>query len=139
MFKERLLERVANMDTDGSYRPDALSADIELQSILKYIQNILSTKQGSAVISYDFGIPDITNFHDKSYGEYTREMENSLINTILKFEPRLENVKVIYDKKDEKTTMMHFKIEAQLKNYKNIDVVFQTTINPDGKVVVNEE
>jgi len=138
MFKERLLERVAHMDRDSSYRPEILSADVELQSILKYIQNILSTKQGSATISYDFGIPDVTNFHDKSYGQYIKDMEESLIQTILKFEPRLENVKVIYDKKDERTTMMHFKIEAQLKDYKDIPVVFETVINPDGKVVINE-
>ncbi len=138
MFKERLLERVTNMERDSSYRPEVLSADVELQSILKYIQNILSTKQGSAIISYDFGIPDVTNFHDKSYGQYIKDMENSLIKTILKFEPRLENVKVIYDEQNEKTTMMHFKIQAQLKNYKDIDVVFQTVINPDGKVVINE-
>lgn len=138
MFKERLLERVARMDRDPSYRPEMLNADVELQSILKYIQNILSTKQGSATISYDFGIPDVTNFHDKSYGQYIKDMEESLIQTILKFEPRLENVKVIYDKKDERTTMMHFKIEAQLKDYKDIPVVFETVINPDGKVVINE-
>jgi type VI secretion system lysozyme-like protein len=138
MFKERLLERVARMDVDSSYRPDVLSADVELRSILKYIQNILSTKQGSAIISYDFGIPDVTNFHDKSYGEYIKDMEESLIGTIIKFEPRLENVKVIYDEQAEKTTVMHFKIQAQLKNYKEIDVVFETVINPDGKVIINE-
>ncbi len=138
MFKERLLERVAHMEKDSSYRPDVLSADVELKSILKYIKNILSTKQGSAIISYDFGIPDVTNFHDKSYGQYIKDMENSLIGTIIKFEPRLENVKVIYDEQAEKTTMMHFKIQAQLKNYKDIDVIFETVINPDGKVTINE-
>ena len=118
MFKERLLERVSHMQSDSSYRPDVLSADVELQSILKYIQNILSTKQGNAIISYDFGIPDVTNFHDKSYGQYIKDMENSLIDTISKFEPRLENVKVIYDESKEKTSIMHFSIQAQLKNYK---------------------
>lgn len=138
MFRERLLERVSHMDMDPSYRPNVQSADAELRSILKYIQKILSTKQGSAIISYDFGIPDVTNFHDKSYGQYIKDMEDSLIGTIMKFEPRLQNVKVIYDKQDEKTTMMHFKIEAQLKDYENIPVVFQTVINPDGKVEINE-
>ncbi len=138
MFRERLLERVSHMDRDSSYRPDVLNADVELQSILTYIQNILSTKQGSAIISYDFGIPDVTNFHNKSYGEYIKDMENSLIQTILKFEPRLTNIKVIYDEKDKKTTIMHFKIQAQLANYKDVPVVFQTVINPDGKVVIHE-
>ena len=138
MFRERLLERVAHMERDASYRPDVLNADVELRSILTYIQNILSTKQGSAIISYDFGIPDVTNFHDKSYGQYIKDMEDSLIGTIIKFEPRLTNVKVIYDEQAEKTTMMHFKIQAQLRNYEDIDVVFQTVINPDGKVVINE-
>jgi len=138
MFKERLLERVAHMDENPSYRPDVLDADVELRSILKYVQNILSTKQGSAIISYDFGIPDVTNFHDKSYGEYIQEMEDSLVQTILKYEPRLTNVKVIYDKKENKTTVMHFKIEAQLLNYENVPVVFETVINPDGKVAIYE-
>jgi len=126
------------MDEDPSYRPDVLDADVELRSILKYVQNILSTKQGSAVISYDFGIPDVTNFHDKSYGEYIKEMEESLTKTILNYEPRLKNVKVIYDKQEDKTTVMHFKIEAQLLNFDDIDVVFETVINPDGKVAIYE-
>ena len=124
------------MDENPSYRPEVLDADVELNSILKYIQNILSTKQGSAIISYDFGIPDVTNFHDKSYGEYIKEMEESLTKTILTYEPRLKNVKVIYDKQEERTTLLHFKIEAQLRNFEDIDVVFETVINPDGKVAI---
>ena len=138
MFKERLLERVAHMDRDSSYRPDALSADVELRSILKYIQNILSTKQGSAIISFDFGIPDVTNFHDKSYGQYIKDMEESLVQTIMKFEPRLANVKATYVKDDNQTILMNFKIQAQLANHNNIPVLFETVINPDGKVVINE-
>jgi type VI secretion system protein len=138
MFKERLLERVAHMDRDSSYRPDALSADVELRSIMKYIQNILSTKQGSAIISFDFGIPDVTNFHDKSYGQYIKDMEESLVQTIMKFEPRLANVKAIYDKNDDQTILMNFKIQAQLANHNNVPVLFDTVINPDGKVVINE-
>ena len=138
MFKERLLERVSHMDEDPSYRPDVLDADVELRSILKYVQNILSTKQGTAIISYDFGIPDVTNFHDKSYGEYIKEMEESLVKTILRFEPRLKNVKVTYDDQEDKSTVMHFKIEAQLINFDDIAVVFETVIKPDGKVAIYE-
>jgi type VI secretion system protein len=138
MFKERLLERIAHIDEDPSYRPDSVDADLELQSILKYVQNILSTKQGSATIAYDFGIPDITNFHNKSYGEYIKEMEDSLIQTILKYEPRLKNVNVTYTKEENKTTVMHFKIEAQLVDYEDIPVIFETVINPDGKVAIYE-
>ena len=138
MFKERLLERVAHMSEDPSYRPDVLDAEVELKSILKYVQNILSTKQGTTIISYDFGIPDVTNFHDKSYGEYIQEMERSLEKTILRFEPRLKHVKVTYDDKEDKTTVMHFKIEAQLLNFDDIAVVFETVIKPDGKVAIYE-
>ncbi|NOR57397.1 MAG: type VI secretion system baseplate subunit TssE [Sulfurimonas sp.] len=138
MFKERLLERVAHMDRDSSYRPDALSANVELRSIMKYIQNILSTKQGSAIISFDFGIPDVTNFHDKSYGQYIKDMEESLVQTIMKFEPRLANIKATYIKDDNQTILMNFKIQAQLANHSNVPVLFETVINPDGKVVINE-
>jgi type VI secretion system protein len=138
MFKERLLERVFNLDNNPHYRMDAVTVDAEIKSVMKYIQNILSTKQGSAVISFDFGIPDITNFHDKSYGQYIKEMEGSLEKSILRFEPRLNNVQVIYDsKKENKSVTMHFKIEAEFAN-SDIPVVFETTINPDGKVAIYE-
>jgi len=126
------------MDENPSYRPDVLDVDVELRSILKYVQNILSTKQGSAIISYDFGIPDITNFHDKSYGEYIKDMEESLSKTISDYEPRLKNVQVVYDKQEDRATVMHFKIKAQLLNYEEMDIVFETVINPDGKVVIYE-
>ncbi|MEA1917806.1 MAG: type VI secretion system baseplate subunit TssE [Campylobacterota bacterium] len=138
MFKERLFERVMHMQEDSSYRPEVLSTSVELESILNYLQKILSTKQGSTVVSYDFGIPDITNFHDKSYGEYIKSMEDGLVQTITKFEPRLTNVKVIHDKKSEQSTIMYFKIDAQLSSNTNIPVLFETVINPDGKVAVNE-
>jgi type VI secretion system protein len=138
MFKERLLERISHMEGDPSYRPDAPDIEVELKSILKYVQNILSTKQGSAVIAYDFGIPDITNFHDKSYGEYIKDLETSLTKTIANYEPRLKSIKVIYDQQDGKTTVMHFKIKAQLSNYENIPIVFETVINPNGEVAIHE-
>jgi len=138
MFKERLLERVSHMEEDPSYRLDVLDVEVELKSILGYVQNILSTRQGSAIISYDFGIPDITNFHNKSYGEYIKDMEESLSKTISTYEPRLKRVKVSYSEKEGKSTVMHFKIDAQLSNYEERDIVFETVINPDGKVVIYE-
>lgn len=138
MFKERLLERVFNLDNDPQYRLDSVTADEQIKSVMNYIQNILSTKQGSAVISFDFGIPDVTNFHDKSYGEYIKEMENSLENSILKFEPRLSSVQVKYNsKKENKSVTMHFEIEAEFANL-DTPIVFETTINPDGKVAIHE-
>ncbi|NOQ30572.1 MAG: type VI secretion system baseplate subunit TssE [Helicobacteraceae bacterium] len=138
MFKERLFERVLHMQEDIDYRPEVLDTKVELESILNYLQKILSTKQGSTVVSYDFGIPDVTNFHDKSFGEYIKSMEDGLINTITKFEPRLTNIKVIHDKKGKESTIMYFKIDAQLASNTNIPVLFETVINPDGKVMVNE-
>ena len=126
------------MEGDPSYRPDVPDVEVELKSILKYVQSILSTKQGSAVIAYDFGIPDITNFHNKSYGEYIKEMETSLAKTIANYEPRLKSIKVTYDQQDGKTTVMHFKIKAQLSNYENIPIVFETVINPNGEVAIHE-
>ncbi len=138
MFKERLLERIVRMEKDPNYRPDVLSVDVELQSILEYVGKILSTKQGSAIISYDFGIPDVTNFHDTSYGEYVENMEKSLEKTIMRFEPRLSNLKVQYAKQENQSTVMHFKIEAELSEHNNIPVMFETAIKPDGKVAIYE-
>ena len=138
MFKERLLERIEHMEEDSHYRPDSVNIAVELRSILSYLQKILSTKQGSTLIAYDFGIPDVSNIHDRSYGQYIDEMEESLRKTIEQFEPRLTEVKVSHINENGQKTVMYFKIEAQLTDHTNTPVLFETVINPDGKIAIHE-
>jgi len=138
MFKVRLLERLSKMEENPEFDGMVESIDDELESIFEYLQKILSTKEGSTLIAYDFGIPDITNFHNKNYGEYINFLENKLKNSIEKFEPRLKNIKITYVDKYKDKSILNFKIEAQLSHIDNYSLIFDTIIRPNGEVEINE-
>jgi type VI secretion system protein len=139
MFKVRLLERISQMEIDPEFDGMILNVEDELNSIFEYLQKILSTKEGSTLIAYDFGIPDISNFHTQNYGEYVSFLEKKLKNTIEKFEPRLKNIKITYFDKYTDKSILNFRIEGELSHIKDYLLTFDTTIKANGEVDINEE
>ena len=138
MFKVRLLERLSKIDENPSYSGIIANPKEEIDSIFAYLKKILSTKEGSTLIAYDFGIPDISSY-EENYGEYIRKLENKLKNTIEKYEPRLKNIKVKYIDKYKDKSILTFRIEAELANTENYPLVFETKIKPSGEVNIDEE
>jgi type VI secretion system protein len=138
MFKIRLLERLARTEIDPDFS-GYVSGKEEMDSIFNYLKNILSTKEGSTLIAYDFGIPDISNYHEQSYGEYIRTLENKLKNTIEKYEPRLKDIKIEYIDKYKDKSILTFRIEAKLANVDNYILTFETKIKSNGEININEE
>ena len=60
MNEERLLERIRRMEqTSGKARES--SPTLLKQSITRHLVQLLNTRQGSAQIAQDYGIPDFTN------------------------------------------------------------------------------
>lgn len=80
----------------------------------------------------------MSNIHDRSYGQYINDMEESLRNTITQFEPRLSGVEVKHIEEDGEKTVMHFRIEAELTEHSETPVLFETVINPNGKIVIQK-
>ncbi|GAB6074656.1 type VI secretion system baseplate subunit TssE [Nautilia lithotrophica] len=137
MFKIRLLERLSKMEENPDFS-GIVTNEEELESIFEYLKKILSTKEGSTLIAYDFGIPDISNYHEQSYGEYIRSLEEKLKNTIEKYEPRLKNIKVKYIDKYKDKSILTFLIEAQLAHNEKYPVTFETQIKSSGEVDIDE-
>lgn len=138
MYKERLFERIKNIDKNPKRTRTITDAETEIKSILSYLNELLTVRHGSTIIADDFGISDITNYHEKAFGEFVDQMQVELRDTISKYEPRLKNVKVIYVGKDEGTMNFKFKLVAELRGSETDTVAFETTINPDGRVSIYE-
>jgi len=138
MFKVRLLERISKKELDPDYKGIINNPEEEINSIFMYLKKILSTKEGTTLIAYDFGIPDISNYQE-NYGEYIRSLESKLKSTIEKYEPRLKNIKISYIDKYKDKSILSFRIEAELSNTENFPLVFETKIKPSGEVTINEE
>ena len=135
MFDERMLERLRRMEEAPDDRVER-NVNRLIESVILHLQRLLNTHQGSVPIADDYGIPDITNSPGESFDDTTRRIEKTIQQVILKYEPRLANVRmsVLSDKND--VLNLRFKMEAVLIQDRKTSVVFETVVNSDGKVNV---
>lgn len=138
MYKERLFERIKHLDIDPERRRTSPDRETEVTSILAHINHLLTTRKGSTLIADDYGITDLSNYRDDYFNEYIRLLEKDIEETICKYEPRLDNVSIKFDGKDDRSMEFAFSISAELKNSRS-PVAFETVVYPEGKVSVHEE
>ena len=138
MGEQRLLERIGFFEKHPDRRGTSDPAMMTV-SIIRHLQRILNTKQGSAQISDDYGLPDFSTLKGSSSSESIKELERSIKEVIQKYEPRLTMVKVIAEPKGDDLLSLYFKIEARLALEKmDIPVMFETVLNSDGRMSIRQ-
>ena len=135
MREERLTERIRSWnrapDRRGGPDPKRMVA-----SIVRHLERILNTRWGSAQIAADYGIPDFTALRS-GLPDAIRDLERAIRDTIQKYEPRLEAVRVRFTPQEETILTVSFQIVARLvlEGEKN-PVTFQSVMDSDGKVTI---
>lgn len=138
MNEQRLLERIRFMEKDPDWR-DAAEPGQVVKSILGHLRMILNTRQGNAQIAPDFGVPDFTSMIGATGLDAVRDIEESMTEVILKYEPRLENVRIEFIPEDDMPLSLQFKLQAKLKlEGQDMPVVFETVLDPDGRIMVKD-
>ena len=135
MREERLTERIRswNKAPDRRGGPDPKRM---INSVIRHLERILNTRRGSAQIADDYGVPDFSDFRS-GFPEGIRDLERTIRNTILTYEPRLKAVRVKFIPQDENMLAVSFKIVARLiLDDKKDPVVFESVIDSDGKVTI---
>lgn len=116
-------------DVDDSYFKQ-LSEEKKLrQSIIENLTMILQTRRGSVLHLSDFGIPDIVQVYIDS-GYSFEQLKKYISETILKYEPRVEKVKVEEPKFDKDNFHISLKIKAIIKDLAGTEILlteFSTT------------
>jgi type VI secretion system protein len=133
MFDERLLERIHNLEKTSGNRVERSYSKL-INSIINHLQRMLNTHQGNVLISEDYGIPDITNAPGESFGEMTRNIERNLQQVIIKYEPRLSDVRLTLTSEKDDVLSVRFKLEAILSKDKTTPIVLETVISSEGNV-----
>lgn len=108
-------------DVDISYF-DQISEDEKLRhSIVENLKKVLQTRRGSVLHLPDFGIPDIRQIY---FEEGTIDsVPKQIADTILKYEPRLTDVKVAATNFDEKNMRIALKVAAKIKELPGKEVL----------------
>ncbi len=136
MREKRLLERLRAVELDPDWRGGSDPA-AAIQSVLGHVVKILNTRQGSTPIAPDFGVPDFTSIASTFGAESVAQIEEAIVRVIQKFEPRLTAVRVSFEPQEDRAFALAFKLQAQLAaEGQATPVVFETILNPDGRIVV---
>lgn len=107
-----------------------------IRSIQEHLQRILNTRTGSAPIAEDFGVPDFTNFMS-AFPDSQKGLERSLRQTIQKYEPRLQGVRVSFFPREDDPLSISFQITARLVMEDHKDSIsFESTVDSDGHIKI---
>ena len=148
--EERLFERIRHREQSkeqvvdlsaGPYKDQSERSRIKIleRSITDHLRYMLNTRQGSVQIADDYGIEDFTNLISEFSSSSIEEIQNSVRSVILKYEPRLSDIRVIYQENRKNfTNGLAFRLESIVRfKESEIPVVFETILEPDGKISVS--
>lgn len=109
-------------DVDVSYFENMTEDEKLRRSIVENLKMVLQTRRGSVKHLPDFGVPDIRQIY---FDEGTIEsVPRQISETILKYEPRLADVKVKKKSFDEKNLRITLEIFAKIKQIPGKEVLF---------------
>lgn len=134
MYKKRLFERIANFE---SYEHTS-TKEMQLASIIKYLKSILSMRKGTTKMNEKLGMDDIFTSYNESFESFIHKSQRELEEEIRLLEPRLKNISVFYEGKDSNDLFYKFRIECEVVEFENSKIIFNTIINSEGRVEVNE-
>lgn len=138
MREKRLLERLRAIEEDPDWRGES-DPKIAIVSVLDHLGKILNTRQGSAQIAADYGVPDFTSIASSFGTDSLPEIEEAIAKVISKYEPRLVGVKINFEPRADRPFMIAFKLTARVRvEGREMPVVFETVLNPDGHITVLE-
>lgn len=128
---------VGKFDSEGKYDFDEhltyfrnMNEEQKLRSsIVENLKMILNTRRGSVVHLPDFGMPDVLQLYYDS-GNSVEPVKKQIHDTILKYEPRIAEVKIDKYQFDQDSMSLSFKIVATIKEYSGKEILlteFSTT------------
>ncbi|MBR6467332.1 MAG: type VI secretion system baseplate subunit TssE [Desulfovibrio sp.] len=132
----RLLERIRQMTMDQGQRKGKDRPSLEA-SVLEHLSKLLNTRQGSTIISSDYGVPDMSVMTATPSAENVARIEEILTTVVERFEPRLTDVKVVFAPSADDPLKMSFSLQGTLAGQgQDAAVFFQTVLSPSGRISI---
>jgi len=127
-----LLKRIQSQKPQQSMT-DLNDLASEMQSQLNAL---LNTRQGSALIAEDYGIPDLNSVMHQS-DDPLGHLERSFAQVVSDFEPRLEAPLVRAQRDEESAGRFQFAIEGELRFEQGVlPVLYHTVMTSNGHIQV---
>lgn len=106
----------------------------QVDSVVENLRSLLNHREGSAVTVPTMGIPDFTDLVHNFPGS-SMTLTKAIRATIVAYEPRLRNVRVVHIPTDE-PLVVRFEVYAQIGKDADSGMRFRTEFAPGGRVNV---
>ncbi|MCP4698986.1 MAG: type VI secretion system baseplate subunit TssE [Gammaproteobacteria bacterium] len=135
-LERSLLERIDHYEEE-SLRELTIDKEKLLESVLKHMQNMFNTRQGSAVTLPNYGIPDFNDLVSR-FPDAITEIKKAIRDSIKNYEPRLRNIRVKHIPDEENPLNLQFEIAGQLVagRGRGGSVSFTTIMGESGRIRV---
>jgi|GEM_PF-2696409 len=90
----RLLDKLTAYDLSDEQRRQQQSTDVTLNSIHRYLTNLLNTNRGSVPIDPHFGVPNFSSGPGSAQALPTDKVAKIILEQITNYEHRLQDCKV---------------------------------------------
>ena len=134
MIKRRLFERITECGKNPAKRIAVENEAEVVRSVWKHMHKLLNIKQGNVLMDADFGMPDFTLYLN-GYPDSLRDIKQAAVDTIKKYEPRVDDVSVEFEERDDNALGLRFQLTASLKNMKE-PVKLRSIIDKKGGVSI---
>lgn len=134
-MERSLLERIDHPESE-SIRKLTPDTDELSRSILRNLQNIFNTRQGSVLTLADYGSPDFNDLVDQ-FPDAIMEIRKSILYNVKEYEPRLKNIRVRHIPDEENPLDLKFEIYGQLNlGNSRASVAFTTIMGDSGRIKI---
>jgi type VI secretion system protein len=102
-----------------------------IASIMDHLNRMFNTREGSVAHLSDYGLPDVSDVY-RRMPDGIEELQEAIKKAIEKYEPRLENVRVVQADSEGKGSRLAFILSGELKGGGGL-VRFQTMFTSIGQ------
>lgn len=102
-----------------------------IASIMDHLNRMFNTRQGSVAHLADYGLPDVSDIY-RRMPDGIEELRDAIKETVEKYEPRLENVRVVRRDAEGADNRLAFIVSGELKGGGGM-VRFQTMFTSIGQ------
>lgn len=130
----RLMERIEQWDDQARQRTGVNSKRC-IDSVIEHLNKVLNTRQGSTLMDPEFGLPDFSGIR-ASFPDCLNDLQQSVTQTIERYEPRLTDVYVEFIDQDKPSMKLIFRIEAMLHDEGEQRHVFlESSVDASGRML----
>lgn len=135
MLYRSLLSRLESPPPPGARK---LPGDMEevMESIHQHLQTMLNTRRGASETVPDYGTSDFSDFF-RGY-ESVETLKEEIRRSVERYEPRLSDVQVVFEPRDDDPYRVHFEIVANIVTEEGeVPTVFRTVLEGTGEMKVS--